>query len=68
MLVGLLAGIVLALFASRFMAALLFETSHRDFVTFAAVFVVLLVAAVAASLLPARRAAGVSPTVALRSE
>ena len=67
-LIGLAAGLVLALFTSRFMASLLFETSHRDFLTFAAVFVILLLAAVAASLLPARRAAGVSPTVALRSE
>ena len=63
---GLAVGLVLALFASRFMTELLFDTSHRDAVTFAGVMVVLLVAAVAAAFFPARRAAGVNPTIALR--
>ena len=65
---GLAVGLVLALFVSRFMTELLFDTSHRDAVTFAGVMVVLLVAAVAAAFFPARRAAGVNPTIALRSE
>ena len=65
---GLAVGFVLALFASRFMTELLFDTSHRDAVTFAGVMVVLLVAAVAAAFFPARRAAGINPTIALRSE
>jgi predicted permease len=65
---GLAVGIVLALFASRFMAELLFDTSHRDALTFGAVMVILLVAAVGAAFFPARRAAGVNPTIALRSE
>ena len=58
----------MALAAGRFMTELLFQTSHRDVLTFAAVVLVLLTAAVVASLLPARRATGVSPTIALRSD
>jgi ABC-type antimicrobial peptide transport system permease subunit len=65
---GLAVGLVLALFASRFMTELLFDTSHRDALTFAGVMVVLLVAALAAAFVPARRAAGVNPTIALRSD
>lgn len=65
---GLGIGLVLALFASRFMTELLYDTSHRDALTFAGVILVLLVAAIAAAFVPARRAAGVNPTIALRSE
>lgn len=65
---GLAVGLVLALFASRFMTELLFDTSHRDALTFVGVMVVLLIAAIAAAFFPARRAAGVNPTIALRSE
>lgn len=66
--VGLAAGILLALGASRFLAGFLFETSPTDLPTFAAVFFVLLAAALAASFLPARRAASIEPTRALRSD
>lgn len=65
---GLAAGILLALGASRFLASFLFEISPTDLPTFVAVLVLLLVAALAASLLPARRAASIEPTRALRSE
>jgi len=65
---GLAVGVVTALFFSRMMTELLFDTSHRDVVTFAGVVTVLAASALAASFVPARRAAAVNPTVALRSE
>jgi putative ABC transport system permease protein len=65
---GLGAGILLALVGSRFLTGFLFQTSPTDLPTFAAVFLVLLSAAVVASFLPARRAASIEPTRALRSE
>ena len=67
-LTGLAVGTLVALFASRFMSGLLFRTSTRDPLTFAAVMIVLLFAAVAASFFPARRAASVNPTIALRND
>jgi putative ABC transport system permease protein len=66
--VGLAVGVVLALAGSRFLSGLLFQTSPTDVETFAAVVFVLVVAALAASFLPARRAASIEPTRALRSE
>jgi len=65
---GLAAGIAAAFAAGRFLSGFLFETSPSDPVTFAAVLLVLVVAALIASFLPARRAASIDPTHALRSE
>ncbi|HSF15187.1 MAG TPA: ABC transporter permease [Vicinamibacteria bacterium] len=65
---GLAVGVAVALAASRVLTDVLFETSPADPLTFAAVLVVLLGAALVASLIPARRAATLHPTVALRSE
>ena len=64
--VGVIAGVVMALVGSAWIATLLFETSPRDPLVFASVAVGLVVLAVLASLAPARRAARVSPSVALR--
>ncbi len=50
------------------MQKLLFETEIRDTLTFAVVPVVLLVVALVATLLPARRATLVDPIEALRCE
>jgi ABC-type antimicrobial peptide transport system permease subunit len=66
--VGVVAGLVLALLTTRFLAGLLFETSPRDPVIFAGVAGVLLIAAIAASALPARQAARTDPARVLRSE
>ncbi len=66
--VGLVVGIAAAVAAGRFLAGFLFETSPSDPVTFAAVLLVLVGAALVASFVPARRAASINPTRALRSE
>jgi ABC-type antimicrobial peptide transport system permease subunit len=62
------AGIVSSLGAAMLMRKLLFGTSPWDAGTVAAVAVVLAVAAMAASWIPAQRAASVNPVDALRSE
>jgi ABC-type lipoprotein release transport system permease subunit len=50
------------------MADLLFGVTARDPLTFGAAGVLLLTVALAASYIPARRAARVEPVIALRSE
>ena len=65
---GCAVGLAAALVGARFVSALLFETSPRDAGVFAVVTGTMLLVAVLASLLPARRAAKVDPMVALRAE
>ena len=65
-MIGVVLGIVMALAGGVWISALLFETSPRDPLVFGTVAVSLVVLAVLASLAPARRAARVSPAVALR--
>jgi putative ABC transport system permease protein len=65
---GIGLGAILALLLSRFLAGLLYGVKSNDPITLAAVSVLLLVAALAATLLPARRATRVDPMVALRYE
>jgi putative ABC transport system permease protein len=64
--VGILIGLAVALLAGRAMASLLFEVSATDPLIYGGVTGVLLVVALAASYLPARRAARVDPLTALR--
>jgi putative ABC transport system permease protein len=66
--VGLAIGAAVALGASRWVKPLLFNESASDPLVFAFVTLVLLAVALAASWIPARRAARVDPQVALRSE
>jgi putative ABC transport system permease protein len=65
---GIAAGTVLALIASRWIEPLLFRQSARDPVVFAGVAVVLLLASALASLIPALRAMRVDPNTVLRSD
>ncbi|HST79996.1 MAG TPA: ABC transporter permease [Verrucomicrobiae bacterium] len=67
-MLGLVAGVAGALLTSRLMSNLLFKTPATDPVTFAAVALVLLVVALVASYVPARRVTRVDPLIALRSE
>jgi putative ABC transport system permease protein len=66
--IGLAAGIGLALIATRLMAAFLFGTSPTDAVTYVGAAALLATIAVAASLIPALRASRVDPMIALRDE
>ena len=65
---GLAAGIVAALAATRFMQVFLFDVAPVDPVTFVAVPLLLLLTAVAATWLPARRASRADPAATLREE
>ncbi len=64
--VGTLAGLAGAFALTRALKGLLFEVSATDPLTFAGIAMVLLVVAVAASWVPARRAMRIEPTAALR--
>jgi putative ABC transport system permease protein len=65
---GLVVGLVSAFGVTRFMASLLFGVGATDVATFTVVPAVLGIVALLASYLPARRAAGLDPMTALRSE
>ena len=65
---GIAAGLVAAAALTRMMQSLLFEVSARDPLIFAGSAIALVAVSIAASDLPARRAAAVQPLDALRSE
>jgi len=67
-LVGVAIGLGAALVLTRAIKSLLFGVSPTDPLTFLAISVLLLLTALVASLIPARRATKVDPLVALRSE
>jgi predicted permease len=66
--IGVLLGGVLAFLAADRIEPLLFNVSARDPFVFMFVIIAMLCVAIAASFIPARRAALVDPNVALRSE
>ena len=65
---GLTVGVGGALIATRLMGSLLFGISATDPLTFSSMAALLLVVALVASLIPARRAATVDPMRVLRNE
>jgi putative ABC transport system permease protein len=66
--IGLILGVAGALAMGRVMSTLLFGVTAADPLTYAAVSLFLLIVALAAAVIPARRAALIDPTVALRCE
>lgn len=65
---GILAGLIGSVALTRFLAALLFDISPTDPVTLFGSAALLVAVVIAASWIPARRAAGVDPALALRAE
>jgi len=65
---GIAVGIAGALSLTRLMSSLLYGTQPADPMTFLAVIFVLSAVAIAASYIPARRAAKIEPMAALRHE
>jgi putative ABC transport system permease protein len=65
---GIAAGLIAAFTLTRIMTAMLVGVKATDPATFAAMAVLFFLIATMASWLPARRAAGLDPTVALREE
>jgi ABC-type antimicrobial peptide transport system permease subunit len=67
-LIGIAIGLAGAFALSRVIVGLLYGVSARDPLTFAGVSIVLLIVALLACLIPARRATRVDPIIALRTE
>lgn len=66
--IGLVLGLASALALTRWMEALLFEVKPADPVTFGAIAILLMLVALLACWIPARRATKVDPMTALRAE
>jgi ABC-type antimicrobial peptide transport system permease subunit len=66
--VGIVAGLAGSITLTRVMSSLLYNTSARDAVTLSGVSALLAAVALAATIIPARRALRVDPMVALRQE
>ena len=67
-IVGLGAGLLASVAIGRVIESMLFGISPRDLMTYATVITMIVAAALAACLFPARRAASVDPAVTLRAD
>jgi putative ABC transport system permease protein len=66
--IGLVAGLVIAVFATRLLTSLLYDVRPTDPLTLGAVTVLALATATLAAWLPARRAAHIEPMRVIREE
>jgi putative ABC transport system permease protein len=66
MMAGAVIGIAASLFTNRMLSAVLFKTTPRDSAVLATITILVVAVGIAASWIPAHRAAGVDPTLALR--
>jgi len=66
--IGIVVGLASALVVSRILASVLFGVSGADSLIYAGVSILLILVALAACYVPARRAAAVDPMIALRYE
>jgi putative ABC transport system permease protein len=64
--IGTVVGLAVSVLAGRYLKTLLYDISATDLRTYAAVVLAIGIAAIAAAWIPARRAASLDPTVALR--
>ncbi|HTC75981.1 MAG TPA: ABC transporter permease [Edaphobacter sp.] len=67
-LAGIVIGLLASFFLGRLVASMIYGVSTRDLATFFAVTLILIVVALAASLIPALRATRVDPLAVLREE
>jgi len=67
-LAGIVVGGAAAAFASRWAVGMLYETSPREPMAYAGAALVLMTAAIVASIVPAQRSAAVDPSTAMRAE
>ena len=66
-LIGIALGMVASFLVARLIASLLFQTAPTDPATFAGMAVLLSAVALVAGYIPARRASGINPMIALRT-
>jgi ABC-type antimicrobial peptide transport system permease subunit len=66
--IGVTLGLAGAYFMSKALASVLVQVAPRDPATFATISILLVLVAIAACAIPARRASRVDPLVALRTE
>jgi ABC-type antimicrobial peptide transport system permease subunit len=67
-LAGLAAGLIVSFAFTRFLRGMLYGVGAVDWITFVLVPAILLLVAIAACFIPARRAASIEPMQALRTE
>jgi ABC-type antimicrobial peptide transport system permease subunit len=65
-LIGLVVGVAAAFVLTRYVSAFLFQVPSYDLITLTGTALVIVLVAIAASYLPARRATGIDPAKALR--